>query len=539
MNGLTRQPGNPVLVNIGIHCDTWRLPYNEILSDLSLMKISKYDTWKLAVREVCETDFFLFCLMILNLPVNDPFLLARCYEIQDHEDEDGLYLWARDHWKSTLITYARTLWRFCRIYGNRVALFSNSTKLATPRFKQMKNVMETNALLHELWPEVFWKNPEKESPTWSIDDGLFLKGNDMPWPSLGRFGLIDSMPTGGHYNEKIIDDLVDLKNIGTSFMMEKVKEAYGMADNLGSGENTIETVIGTRYKFGDLYEHIMGLGQHRISIIPGEVNESGNALFGGIPVYHSKEALDNKKIKQRHTYHAQILQQPLQQGSAAFKTDDLRFYDKEPDFGKYYIVADPATDPELSTNPGRLDSTVMWLVKACAGRRIYIIDMIRDKIGNKKKWSQLKDWHARYDIMDTGYEEFATQKDREYFKEKMEEERFYFKITPLKHNRGSKPERIGILADYFSEGKIYLPRNLMRLTRDRGVVDLISEFINDEYMKYPMTEHDDMLDALAKVSEMDIIYPEGDIEKEEQKIYNKPSPLDDDFRSVECHWGDL
>ena len=79
----------------------------------------------------------------------------------------------------------------------------------------------------------------------------------------------------------------------------------------------------------------------------------------------------------------------------------------------------------------------------------------------------------------------------------------------------------------------------MRLTMDRGVVDLISEFINDEYMKYPMTEHDDMLDALAKVSEMDIIYPEGDIEKEEQKIYNKPSPLDDDFRSVECHWGDL
>lgn len=538
INSMTRKVGNPVLVACGIHCDEWRLPYNEILADLSLMRVSKYEAWKLVIRELCEEDFLLFCLLILDLPVNDPFLIARCYEVQDHEDENGMYLWARDHWKSTLITYARTLWRFTSIYGNRVALFSNSLKLAKPRFKQIKNVMESNPLLHELWPDIFYKNPEKEAVTWSIDDGLFLKGNSMPWPSLGCFGLVDSMPTGGHYNEKIIDDLVDLKNIGTTFMMEKVKEAYGMADNLGSGDSTIETVIGTRYKFGDLYEHIMALGQHRVSIIGGEVDNSGNSLYGGIPVLLSKEALDIKKIKQRHLYHAQILQQPLQQGAAIFKADDLRFYDNEPAIGRYYVVADPASDPELAVKADSLDHTVMWLVKACAGKRLYIIDMIRDRIGIKDKWNNLKDWHSRYPIVDTGYEEFATQKDREYFNQKMEDERFYFKITPLKNNRGSKPERIGILSEYFSDGRIYLPRNIMRLTKNRGVVDLISEFINDEFMKYPMSQYDDMLDALAKVSEMNIIYPEGEAEKEE-KTYNRPSPLDDNFQTVECYWGDL
>lgn len=538
IKSITRQQGDPILIACGIHCDTWRLPYNEIVADLAMMRVAKYDTWKLVIRQVCEADFFLFCLLILDLPVNNPFLLARCYEIQDHEEENGMYLWARDHWKSTLITYARTIWRFTRIYGNRVALFSNSTKLATPRFKQMKNVMETNPLLNELWPDIFWKNPEKESPTWSIDDGLFLKGNDMPWPSLGRFGLVDSMPTGGHYNEKIIDDLVDLKNIGTAFMMEKVKEAYSMSDNLGSGESTIETVIGTRYKFGDLYEHIIALGQHRVSVIGGEVDESGVSKYGGIPVLLSKEVLDRKKITQRHLYHAQILQQPLEQGTAVFKEDDLRFYDEEPAIGRYYVLVDPASDPELATS-NKLDYTCMWLIKACAGKRIYIIDMVRDRIGIKDKWKILKDWHVRYDIVDTGYEEFATQKDREHFNLKMDDERFYFKITPLKNNKGSKPERIGILSEYFADGRIYLPRNLLRLTKNRGVVDLINEFINDEYRKYPMSEFDDMLDALAKVAEMNLLYPEGEVDKEEQKIYKRPSPLEDNFGSHECHWGDL
>lgn len=537
----TKQTADPRLVKIGFHTETWRYPYNDILKDLELMKISKYKSWKVVVREICEADFFFFCYYILKLPVNNPFLMACCYEIQDNEDRNCLWLWARDHWKSTLITYARTLWRFTRIYGNRVALFSNSLKLIKPRFKQIKYVMETNPLLHEIWDDIFYKDPNKEAPTWTIDDGLFLKGNNMPWASLGCFGLIDAMPTGGHYNEKVIDDLVDLKNIGTSFMMEKVKEAYQMADNLGSGEKTVENVIGTRYKFGDLYEYIANLEQHRVSIKPGEVNEEGKAQFGGIPVLLSKEALDIKKIKQRHLYHAQILQQPLQQGEALFKLEDLKFYDEVPAVGKYYILVDPASDPDLAITKD-LDYTAMFLVKVCTGRRVFIIDMVRDRIGAKDKWKYLKDWHSRYNIIDTGYEEFATQKDREYLNSKMEEERFYFKITPIKGEEKSKAERIGILASQFAEGKIYMPRNILRLTKLRGVVDLIQEFISDELTKYPMISHDDMLDALANINseKLGVIYPDGEVKEEEKKYYDpKPMPLDDDFRLEECYWGDL
>lgn len=539
--GLTKKVGDPELVELGIHCDTWRLPYDAILKDLSLLRVNNEDAWFEALASLCEADFFMFCLLILEIPVNDPFLLARCYEVQDHESESCLWLWARDHYKSTLITYARTLWRLCKLPSQRFALFSNSLKLAKPRFKQMKMVMESNGLLKLCWPDVFWKNPEKDAVTWSIDDGLFLKQNRMPWPSLGCYGLIDAMPTGGHFNEFIIDDIVDLKNIGTQFMMEKVKDAYEMADNLGSGDTTIENVIGTRYRYGDLYEYITSLNQHRVSIIAGEVGDDGKPLYGGKPVLLSKEILDKKKIKQASTYYAQILQEPLEMGASAFKIDDLRFYDNLPtETLRYYIMVDPGTNPDLSTMKD-LDYTAMWLIATGKGRRIYVVDMVRDHIGLKEKWAQLKDWHMRYTIDTCGYEEFATQKDREYFFIKREEERIYFEITKLDGNKTEKNDKIGKLAEFFADHRIYFPKTLLKLTKKRGVVDLVSEFINDEYSKWPLIRHDDMLDALARIADpkMNIYYPEGEVEKEEEIYYDKPSPLDDNNDNLECTWGDL
>lgn len=539
--GLKKKVGDPELVELGIHCDTWRLPYDDILKDLSLLRVNNEDAWFEALAGLCEADFFMFCLLILGLPVNDPFLLARCYEVQDHELENCLWLWARDHWKSTLITYARTLWRICRIPNNRVALFSNSLKLARPRFKQMKNEMESNMLLKLCWPDVFWKNPDKDAITWSLDDGLFLKQNKMPWPSLGCYGLIDSMPTGGHFNEKIIDDLVDLKNIGTQFMMEKVKDAYEMSDNLGAGASTIENVIGTRYRYGDLYEYITSLKLHRVSLIAGEVGADGSPLYGGKPVLLPKETLDKKKIKQASTYYAQILQTPLEMGASAFKVDDLRFYENLPSEPlRFYIMVDPGTNPDLSTMKD-LDFTAMWLIATGRGRRIYVVDLVRDHIGLKEKWAQLKDWHSRYQIDTCGYEEFATQKDREFFFIKMEDERIYFQITKLDGNKTEKNEKIGQLAEFFAEHRIYFPKNMFKLTKKRGVVDLVSEFINDEYSKWPLIRHDDMLDALARLADpkMNITYPEGEAEKEEPVYYDRPSPLDDNYDNLECVWGDL
>jgi predicted phage terminase large subunit-like protein len=320
-------------------------------------------------------------------------------------------------------------------------------------------------------------------------------------------------------------------------MMQKVLEAYKMADNLGRGNETVEKVIGTRYVFGDLYENIEEMGVHKLSVIPAEVDELGKAKIDGKPVYLTKETLAQKKKKQGNIYYAQMLQTPLVQGTATFKKEWLEFYDELPEDLNYYILSDPATNPELSTTKRRLDFTSIFLIGAGKGRKLYVVDMVRDRIGLKDKWEALKQYHKRYSIDVTGYEEYGTQKDREFFLMKMDEERFYFNITPLKGSDKSKSERISMLTEFFMEGKILFPKNLHRLTKNRGIVDLVSEFIDEEYVKYPMTSNDDMLDTLAKICIIDIVYPEGEEEVEVKKIF-LPSPLDE-TDNLQCIWGDL
>jgi hypothetical protein len=123
---------------------------------------------------------------------------------------------------------------------------------------------------------------------------------------------------------------------------------------------------------------------------------------------------------------------------------------------------------------------------------------------------------------------------------KMEEERFYFKITPLKGSDKSKEQSILALSEFFMEGKIILPKNIMRMTKDRGVIDLVTEFVNEEYMKYPLTEFDDMLDALRRFldEDLDVMYPTGEaIEVEEEVRHYYVSPLDEGTTN-ECFWSD-
>ena len=371
-----------------------------------------------------------------------------------------LYLWSRDHWKSTLITYALTLWLQVKHPDYTTAIFSNSQRIARPHFMLIKRTCENNVLLKKLWSNIFHFDARKQTKyPWSEDSGLFFKTSIYKEPAIGYFGLIDSMPTGGHYHRKLIDDLVDLNNIGTHFMMQKVLEAYKMADNLGRGNETIEQVIGTRYKFGDLYEFIEKLGVHELSVVPAEVDEFGKAKFDGYPVYLHPDTIAQKKKKQGVVYYAQMLQTPLQHGSSTFRSEWLKFYDKLPDNLNYYILSDPAKNPELSSTGRRLDYSVQMLIATGTNNRIYIIDMLRDRIGLKDKWENLKKWHNMYPIMGTGYEEYATQTDREFFLIKMEEERFYFNITPLKGSDKSKEERIVMLSEFFTEGRFIFLKN--------------------------------------------------------------------------------
>jgi phage terminase large subunit-like protein len=105
-----------------------------------------------------------------------------------------------------------------------------------------------------------------------------------------------------------------------------------------------------------------------------------------------------------------------------------------------------------------------------------------------------------------GYEKYGKDSDIEHIESKMKEESYHFDITAL-GGAMAKNDRIRRLIPDFEQGDIYFPKHLAYVTYEGKTVDLVKTFINEEFIPFPVAEHDDMLDALARKKDMNIPFP--------------------------------
>jgi len=64
-----------------------------------------------------------------------------------------------------------------------------------------------------------------------------------------------------------------------------------------------------------------------------------------------------------------------------------------------------------------------------------------------------------------------------------------------------KKDRIGKLVPLFEQGRMYLPVRSTFRDQEGTWRDLTKEFVADEYMAFPVSTHDDMLDCMARILE--------------------------------------
>ena len=83
----------------------------------------------------------------------------------------------------------------------------------------------------------------------------------------------------------------------------------------------------------------------------------------------------------------------------------------------------------------------------------------------------------------------------------MANEGFYFTITELGGNKLSKEDRIARLIPAFEQRKVYLPEHLYYTDKDGTELDLVKVFVDDEYLRFPFSQHDDMLDAASRIED--------------------------------------
>src|SRR5271168_482104 len=108
--------------------------------------------WDTVEAWLGTTDlFYMLVILLKRQDALKPWLFDRCREVQA-QPNDHLDLWAREHYKSTIITFALTIFDILRDPELTVGIFSHTSDIARAFLRQIKQELETNGRLYQLYP---------------------------------------------------------------------------------------------------------------------------------------------------------------------------------------------------------------------------------------------------------------------------------------------------------------------------------------------------------------------------------------------------
>lgn len=488
--------------------------------------------------------FYLLTVLLHRHDALHPWLYDRCRDVE-REPDGRLDLWAREHYKSTIITFAGAIQELARNPEETIVIFSHTKPVARKFFNQIRTELETNHDLQRVYAEVFWSDPRKESPRWSEDKGIVVKRQSNPKEaSLEAHGLVDGQPTGGHWGLRIYDDVVVPESVTSPDMVNKTTAAWELSDNLGArneeGEGGRAWHVGTRYSFMDTYQAIIDRKALKARIHPA----THNGLASGDPVLFSRELWEEKKrIQGPATIACQMLQNPAAGKQAMFQASWLSFMDVRPATLNVYIMGDPANSKKRDS-----DNTAFAVVGVDSAMNFWLLDGLRHKMGLQQRWLALKGLRARWmrmpgvQAVHCGYERYGMQADMDYFELEMQKAGEVFEIVELawvsntniaggKSGVGgqSKDDRVQRLQPQFIGKKFHLPAIVEGVTRNQrtaieagqpwrvfkpvqcrdeeGNLYALNKGFLDEYLTYPFSAKKDFLDATSRIFDMDPLAP--------------------------------
>lgn len=448
------------------------------------------------LRNLCRTDlYFLLRYGLSRADVEHQWVFERCREVQA-EPNGCLDLWAREHYKSTIITLALTIQDILNDPEITVGIFSHTRPIAKAFLRQIKREFESNEQLRLWFDDIIWENPQRDAPKWSEDDGIIIKRKGNPKEStVEAWGLVDGQPTSKHFKRLVYDDVVVPASVTTPEMMQKTTQAWELSDNLGT-EGGAWRIAGTRYHFSDTYGEMIRRGIVKERIHPCTVDGTET----GEPVLMSRETLTDKRRKQGpYTFGAQMLLNPKGDNSQGFRREWLRYTNSIPTLGTMnaYLLVDPANAKRKGS-----DYTAMFVLGLGEDENYVVLDMLRDRLNLAERTRALFTMHRKWRPRATGYEQYGMQADIQHIMSEQGRINYRFNIIEL-GSQMPKPDRIKRLIPLFEQGRVYLPPTLWRTDWEGRTTDLVHSFIEEEYIPFPVPVHDDMLDCMARIEDPD------------------------------------
>lgn len=456
--------------------------YIELIKELGKLKEGERNE---VIRHLCKTDIYFLSFFVLDQEFyyND-FAFDFCRKISENPWQ--LWLVARGHLKSLTITVAHNIQLILNNPDIAIAIPSYNMKTAKSFVRQIKIILESNALLKDLFPEILYANPSTQSPKWSEQEGLVVKRKTTrKEPTVMGFGLVDGQATGYHFDVLSFDDVVTQDSVTSPEMIQKTTERWQLSDNIGM-PSTMKKYCGTRYHYFDTYAEVQKVTP--TTIIPA----TDNGEIDGNPVFLTREELDKKLADQgRYIFSAQMLLKPVAREDQKFRMEDFRYYDELPRVN-YYIAVDPA-----NTQSKKSDYTAMLVFGFSEDRKVYLVDGVHDKLDLGQRYRTLKAINERYKPLIIGYERYGLQADIDFFRMENAKTNYYMPITEV-GGTVSKEDRILRLQALFETKDLIFPKHLRYTQLWNGEqVDIVNN-IQMELLAFPFAEHDDLSDCLSR-----------------------------------------
>ena len=294
-----------------------------------------------------------------------------------------LLLMPRGTFKSSVVTIGFTLQMILNEPNIRILIDSETFGKSKAFLREIIDHLVNNDKYREIFKAIHGVYPwtkKSEMKLWT-DSEVILPCRNVPKkePTISCAG-IDVTKNGMHYDLIICDDLHSEKNVTNKEQIQQVIDHYKLAFSLlDPGKPLI--VIGTRWDYSDLYQHILDFEAEDFNILKKSAYNDDGSLF--FPEVLSEVELD--KIRRRQgsgIFSKQYLNEPVSDENATFKRDYIIRKPWDEVKGRpmnWYLSVDPSySDPRGTTSYADFASLV--LAGMDFQREIYVRYIIRKKL---------------------------------------------------------------------------------------------------------------------------------------------------------------
>jgi predicted phage terminase large subunit-like protein len=354
-----------------------------------------------------------------------------------------------------------------------------------PTYQQAKDILW--GLLKELGHEVI-KSAHENTSVLTLVNGrkIYLKGADRP-DTLRGVGLAFC----------VIDEYADIKpNVWEQILRPALADVQGGALFIGTpkGRNHFYEL----YTFAESGKDKQWAGFHYSSY--------DNPLIPASEIEAAKTSMSSFAFRQEFLASFEAASRDI------FKEEWIHLDDEEPSDGRYYIAVDLAgfinVDKESANKSKKLDETAIAIVKV-SEEGWWVAEIKHGRWDIKETCHQIMTAVMQYEPTAVGIEKGALKNAAlPYLMDLMRKHNHYFRIDDCTHGNQKKTDRIvWSLQGRFEHGKVTLNHGQWN-----------NEFI-DQLLNFPNSQlHDDLVDALSYIDQVQVVDYVQDYEDEEYEV---------------------